>query len=546
MRTFNLSTVLVLAAIGLATSVAEASDYILTIGGGPTPESNQVSLESNVLYFQRTLAKLGMDGLDHQILFADGEDERRDLQYQAREKGGDELKSMLAEIVGPTNDYQFNYRTSSIPGISGAAKPDAIEDALTKLSNQLTSNDRLVFYFTGHGGRPRPGTQPRESRFRKSVETKDKAEEPQPKKDDKDKDKEKKNPLTDSDNLTHLWPHEQMSVKEWTDLLDRLPADTKVVAVMVQCYSGGFGNLIFKGGESKNGIAAQPRCGFFSTVPDRVAAGCTANIDQAEYREYSSYFLEAISGVSRTGKPVSRPDFDQDGITSMLEAHAYTSLTADTIDIPIRTSDTLLRHLAKTTGESGLLSANSPVEVLLAGADPCEKAVVEGLSQRFQLTGANRGKAADDLIRKKQAEKKKLDDQIRDHRKKVGEAKSSISKTLKEAWPELASPWHPELDQIFASQSEKVRETITAHESYAKWREAESKSDELEAEREQIGLDIVKLERLKYWLETRALAVNLPICTDQKNIDAYRRVVELESQPFARSTKPTEGQTAAK
>ena len=60
------------------------------------------------------------------------------------------------------------------------------------------------------------------------------------------------------------------------------------------------------------------RCGFFATVHDRKAAGCTADIDEANYQEYSTYFFAALRGKTRTGTPITPPDYDGDGRVSPL------------------------------------------------------------------------------------------------------------------------------------------------------------------------------------------------------------------------------------
>ena len=65
----------------VAIPTAMAGDYFLTIGGGPSPEGNQISLEKNVLFYQRMLAEKRPEGVTHDIYFADGDSPRRDLQY---------------------------------------------------------------------------------------------------------------------------------------------------------------------------------------------------------------------------------------------------------------------------------------------------------------------------------------------------------------------------------------------------------------------------------------------------------------------------------
>ena len=58
-----------------------ARDVFVTVGGGPDPENNQVSLEKNVEYFSRVLADNHPRPLDHRVLFADGSASQPDLQY---------------------------------------------------------------------------------------------------------------------------------------------------------------------------------------------------------------------------------------------------------------------------------------------------------------------------------------------------------------------------------------------------------------------------------------------------------------------------------
>lgn len=531
------SSAFLVLAVTLTSSLA-ANDYFLTVGGGPTPSGNQISLENNVLYFQRTLAQLGLDSQEHVILFADGTDPQPDLQLQNPDRGPEDLHRMMAEIVGPANGIRFDYRTSAIPGVMGAADPEAIENTLKDLAERLKADDRLLFYFTGHGGRERPS---RRSRGRRPTAAMDEDEKPvdeasedaKPEEEPEDKPEEKEEDRKRSayiGNHTHLWPGKTMTVTDWTEKLDELPDNTPVIAVMVQCYSGGFGNMIFQGGDPKNGMSNHPRCGFFSTVPDRVAAGCTPNINQAEYREYSSYFWEAISGVSRTGEAITQPDYDEDGQTSLLEAHAYTVLQADTIDIPTRTSDFFLREYSTDEGKDDLATIHSPIETLLAGADPCERAVIEGLSKRFELQSTDRGKEVKDAIQAKKEEKKKLDGEVRKLVQQVNGKRRDIKDALRKQWPEITTPWHPKVTTLLTQESDTLHSKIVEHEAYKDLRKADEELDTVRTEQEKLELEIVKLERLKYWLERRAQIVNLPVVADETKRKQLNRLLELETQ----------------
>lgn len=575
----------------LAGGTLRASDHLLTIGGGPRPESNQISLENNVRYLQRVLERLKISDIHQKILFSDGGDTQTDLQFDAQ-RDPEDLRMLLADLIGPANGVNFDYRTSLLPVVDGAADPTTIENTLKDFRAQLAGGDRLIVYFTGHGGKargessssrgpfPRSGDEPvmntpasaRPTRMESSDSSESKSDESSKPEDSAkpeavgEAETSNKESVSDSsktgadsereprpadrqrpeggnrkpafaNNIMHLWKSTDMSVTEWTEKLDELSPDVPVVAVMVQCYSGGFGNFIFKKGNPANGLAEHPRCGFFSTVPDRVAAGCTPNINEADYREYSSYFFEALCGESRTGQSVTSPDYDQDGRTSFLEAHAYTVLTARTIDIPVRTTDIFLRHASKTKGQDGLLTPNSPVDELLKHATVVEKSVIEGLSREFLLTGTDRADDVEKVIRQKRDEKARTDSEVRRRRTTVSSIKREIGAAVKKRWPVMASPWHPETARLISEEADALRQVIVEHPRYAEMKKELATIKQLSKESEQKELDVVKLERLKYWLETVALSANLKLMEDTTNLAALSRIVELEST-FLTKTEP--------
>lgn len=575
----------------LAGGTLWASDHLLTIGGGPRPESNQISLENNVRYLQRVLERLKISDIHQKILFSDGGDAQTDLQFDAQ-RDPEDLRMLLADLIGPANGVNFDYRTSLLPVVDGAADPTTIENTLKDFRAQLADGDRLIVYFTGHGGKargessssrgpfPRSGNEPvmntpassRPTRMEPSDSSESKSDESSKPEDSAkpeavgEAETSNKESVSDSsktgadaereprpadrqrpeggnrkpafaNNIMHLWKSTDMSVTEWTEKLDELSPDVPVVAVMVQCYSGGFGNFIFKKGNPANGLAEHPRCGFFSTVPDRVAAGCTPNINEADYREYSSYFFEALCGESRTGQSVTSPDYDQDGRTSFLEAHAYTVLTARTIDIPVRTTDIFLRHASKTKGQDGLLTPNSPVDELVKHATIVEKSVIEGLSREFLLTGTDRADDVEKAIRQKRDEKARTDSEVRRRRTTVSSIKREIGAAVKKRWPVMASPWHPETARLISEEADAVRQVIVEHPRYAEMKKELATIKQLSKESEQKELDVVKLERLKYWLETVALSANLKLMEDTANLAALSRIAELEST-FLTKTEP--------
>ena len=87
-----------------------------------------------------------------------------------------------------------------------------------------------------------------------------------------------------------------MTVKEFVGLLDKLSPKVQVVLFMVQCHSGGFWDVIFKGADVGPVLAEATRCGFFATWSDRLAAGCTPDTAEENYKDYTTYFFAALSG----------------------------------------------------------------------------------------------------------------------------------------------------------------------------------------------------------------------------------------------------------
>ena len=275
-------------------------------GGGYSASGNEVSLESNVRYLLRQKDAIGLGKFRTKTLFSDGMDRARDLKYIDPSFTVPEPNLILAEIFGSTRGIYDHYRNNHLKA-DGASSIKEFDNWLKDVNSSSKKTSNLI-YFTGHGGKG-----------------------------------EKKTPYNTA---TYLWNNYKFKVSDFTKKLNSLPSDQTFILVMVQCYSGGFANYIFREGDSKKGLHPQVRAGFFATVHDRVAAGCTPDIREENYQEYSTHFWEALCGESRIGKKIQKPDFNGDGSTSLTEAHAYVVIHSNTIDIPIKTSDVFLRNFS--------------------------------------------------------------------------------------------------------------------------------------------------------------------------------------------------------
>jgi hypothetical protein len=437
--------------------------------------------------------------------------------------------------VGSTRGLGHQYRSNELNADGSALLAD-----LDKWFDATSKNPgkEALLYFTGHGGKG-----------------------------------DNKTP----DNTTaHLWNGQKIKVRDFVKRLDKLPKDMPVTLVMVQCYSGGFANVIFKDGDPKKGMSDHARAGFFATVQDRVAAGCTPDIQEKNYKEYSTSFWEALCGESRIGDPVENPDFDGDGRTSYAEAHAHVILTSDTIDVPIKTSGAFLRKFSKSSqpkaekpekksdsngtvtkaceeeakSEEGekpkeeaeakkedekeskedWLTLESNFDKILKMASPTDRAVLEGLSKQLGLKGENRAKSVRDLTKKLEdgrkafAVKKKKSDE---ERKRI---KTKLSGQIRKRWPEVGNPYHPAVRKLLRSkESKELLEMVRKDGEWGKYKKAKSESAGLEKKRFELERKKVKCMRFQRVLENIVLEANLPLVADKKTLTRYKELCELEA-----------------
>ncbi|MDP6446333.1 MAG: hypothetical protein QF805_21255 [Pirellulaceae bacterium] len=543
------------ALLALLHQSALASDHFLTVGGGYSPRGNQISLEKNVQLFQRLLGQEYGEGAPHHILFSDGNHAGPDIQYMDPEFKIPRHVELLARVFRQTKYLKYQYRTHQIENVQGVSSHDNLKKWFEEVGAKLKAGDRLFIYATAHGGRGPDRKQPQNT-------------------------------------VLYLWRNQRISMKDFTALLDKVPSEVPVVTVMVQCYAGGFANLTFEGGDPKSGAAQPQRCGFFATVHNRVAAGCTPDINEANYQEYSSYFWAALQGKTRTGQPIDSCDYDGDGRTSFAEAHAYALLTSGSIDVSIKTSDTFLRAFSATTAKKPakkgdgkkddakkddakkddakkddakkddakkddakkddaaekaaddsveqpvaaepkpLLTVNTSYDELFALAHPVDKAVLDGLSVQLELKESERGKEAkklaDDLMKQKKA--------VESTQGKLNREYGSITKQINESllfrWPQLNNRWHPESIALVADEGDTIIKAIESHARYKRFEELSAELQQISAKRLDFDKRWAKCQRLIRALENVALAANLPQLSDEKRVAEYEQLIASENGFF--------------
>ncbi len=267
----------------------------VAIGGGPSPESNEVSLEQDIDLVRRALPEPGI------VLFAGGSNAPSVRELDPIPKG-DPVRTALGELFAPRSGRQSRYRT---PRFSAErATLQNVEAALDQALSQ--SGPPLLIHVAGHGEQ---GPDPRS-------------------------------------NLVALWGGGALSVSHLAELHERHARALRIVAT--SCFSGGFAELIFARADAGEGRpSAVPRCGLFAGTWDRETSGCDPNPDRRAQESYGLHFVHALSGKRKDGAALElkAADFDRDGKIGLLDAHTWASIEAVSFDVPTTTSERWLRHV---------------------------------------------------------------------------------------------------------------------------------------------------------------------------------------------------------
>lgn len=481
-----------IAAVGLP--LLPAADHFLTIGGGYLPASNQVSLEKNILFHERVLAGTGHESSPHTLLFADGNAPGRDVQFEPAESAVPPANRYLAQLFGSEDSLDLEYRDHLLQKVDGASTPANIEQWFREKGAELEAGDRVVIYVAAHGGRATDRKKPHDTRL-------------------------------------FLWNETSITVGTLSTLIESLPNDVSVVLIMAQCYAGGFAHVIFPGGDAEKGDLDRPVAGFFATVHDRMAAGCTPDIDEENYDEFSSHFWAALHGQSRTGKKIETADYDKDGRVTLEEAHAHTVLVSDTIDIPLKTSEAFLIERARFGDENhpALHPRSLPYPRLLELARPVDRAVLEGLSRQLDLTGEDRHSQATRSAADIAKRRGEMADEDKEKRRRFQSARDAIRHGLLALWPDLSNVLSPESVRILTENQEEFVAAVEDHPRFEEWKTLRSEREKIDEERFELEKRWVLYQRFLRTAETVILAANLEKSGDEPAMARLESILAVES-----------------
>jgi hypothetical protein len=471
----------------LPSSNAGSPLNVLIVGGGPEPNYNQVAIESNVRYVQRLLPATAQCT----TLFADGNPNHETVYYTdpAPTPIGQHLYDLL---IHEDSTYSADrYRPPHLlHGPDGPSRLPAIHRFFERMHQQYaTSTDDpapLLLYFTGHGSPDRP---------------------------------------TYANNRYDLWkPGPDLDVRTLANLLEQIPPNVPVTLIMVQCFSGGFGDLLFGGGDPQRPYLDRDLVGFFAAVPQREAAGCTSEVNEAEYHDFTSYFFAALTGRDRLGRPVTGADYNHDGRVGMDEAFYYTLIHDPSIDTPVCTSDVFLRHFVQASDQEVF---STPWHDLLAWATPAQRAALEAIADQLQLQGENRAQTAFNLAQD--------DSNLRTLRARFANAESELEGQLRDA-KEILLDNFPKLRGHGADREDAKKAAIdwlAQNAQKSPWKDlldAEKRTEDLDAQEEQGECAQARQIRFLRLCKSVVLAHKLLAGNDDVLKERYLKLIKAESR----------------
>ena len=254
------------------------------IDGGGSKAQNYQSHLLHLRALHDILLRAGVPPGLMSLHVSDGADPAPDMAMREAQPEPDFWLLEGSALEGPLRT-PVTYENSDVPGavLSPATRGD-IQHWFDTSGRTLRAGDTLLLYVTDHGAR---GGKTGE-------------------------------------NAITLWGSgERLPVSELAAMLKTLDPGVRVVALMSQCYSGGFAELA--NARSTGELPDGSTCGYFSSTADRPAYGCYPENRGRDNVGHSFHFIEALA---------ERGDFPW--------AHDEVLVRDASPDVPLRTSDTYL------------------------------------------------------------------------------------------------------------------------------------------------------------------------------------------------------------
>ena len=468
--------------------------------GGADPASSQVSIEQDAA---RAIAILSAAG-PGTVLFAGGPG-TPSVQVFPEDPAPASLREMLGEVFDPRDSRGARFRYPELR-VDGAL---TFENLGSVLERELVRRDPapLNLFIATHGG---PGEQPR-------------------------------------DNVVDLWGGFGMSAVDVAAIADAPGVRRTLRLIVAACFAGGLAEMVFRGADPVLGSPEVIRCGLFATRSDLESTGCDPSTSRERDESYGLHFWHALGHRDREGAPldVVDLDLDRDGRVSFLEAHARAVIAAQSVDVPVTTSERWLWQSAWRLGLDPEMSplrlpaaesretpypspsvlvppddvlpaaeggeplawhALPPAELLMEDAPSemvVERAVVLELGERLGLRGVDGAVRAWEEVETARA---LLDDRVAEREDALDDAWARLRISLLARHAYLDDPWDPRHALVLRRDGERIAHLLTGSPQAVAYRRVLDEYNLQAAELDQWSIRAAVVTRLVQAYESLALA----------------------------------------
>ncbi len=286
--------------------------HALLLNGGGSANENFASHRAHLEQALALLTRAGLDREHIHVFASDGSNPGNDLAVASKSAPPDGLWLLDGTDLAGAFTPPLELANTQLDGVTIApATRKSLNDWFSSTGRKLKAGDTLFLFVTDHGNNPST-----HNRTGKPV------------------------PVDPMQSRISLWG-EDLTVGQMKQLLEKLPRGVRTVALMSQCFSGGFAQL----------FRVHGTCGYFSSTADRPAYGCYPENLGANGVGHAFVFLRALA---RTGTTTA--------------AHIETLSVDDTPDVPLRTSDVFLEEALYVHAEKTHKPPEVAADVLLKQA----------------------------------------------------------------------------------------------------------------------------------------------------------------------------------
>jgi hypothetical protein len=186
--------------------------------------------------------------------------------------------------------------------------------------------------------------------------------------------------------------------------------------------------------------------------------------------------------------------------------------------------------MSRNTGsEPGLLTVDAPYDQLIAAATPVDRAVLDGLSTHFKLSGPQRGQEVKQLAERLNQEMKSCNEQRNKQKSSYDGARKDILAECKVRWPELTNHWDPKVFDLLRNEGDVLVSAIERHPKFSDFARLHDEAEALAEQKLDWERKWVKCQRLLRVIENITLAANLKLVAPPEAQARYQRLLELEN-----------------